>query len=255
MPNITLLTDFGTRDGFIGAVKGVIQELYPGVGIDDIAHDLPRGDVAAGSRALGRYWKLWPVGTVHLAVVDPGVGSDRRPLVVEADRRLLVSPDNGILTAILSSAERWSAFECTNRDLQRVEPSRTFHGRDIFAPAAAYLARGVHAARFGPEVTDPVLLATSEPEISPDLLRGEVVSTDRFGNLITNLPWSAVPTEAEVDLDGTRIPLGSSYSDVPPMRPVALGNSDGCLEVAARDGSAEDLLGATVGTPIRVRRT
>ncbi len=255
MPNITLLTDFGTRDGFIGAVKGVIQEIYPGVGCDDIAHDLPRGDVAAGSRALGRYWKLWPIGTVHLAVVDPGVGSGRRALVVEADRRLLVAPDNGILTSVVSSAGSWRAFECTNPDLQRGEPSRTFHGRDIFAPAAAYLARGVHTARFGPEVTDPVLVMTAEPEISPEEIRGEVVSTDRFGNLITNLPWSAVPDEAEVDLDGQRIPLGSHYADVPPMSPVALGNSDGRLEVAARDGSAVELLGARVGTPIRVRRS
>ena len=253
MPRITLLTDFGTADGFIGAVKGVMQSIYPGVGMDDIAHDLPRGDVVAGARALERYWRSWPVGTVHMAVVDPGVGSDRRALVVEADRRLLVAPDNGILSPVFAGRERWKAFEITNPDLQLPDPSRTFHGRDIFAPAAAYLARGVHPARFGSPVDDPVRLeSTPEPDRSEGLIRGQVISTDRFGNLITNVEWNSIPEDAEVEIEGARVPLGRSYSDVPHLSPVALGNSQGRLEVAARDGSASEVLGAGVGASVRV---
>jgi S-adenosyl-L-methionine hydrolase (adenosine-forming) len=252
MSRISLLTDFGTRDGFIGAVKGVIQEIFPGVGMDDVAHDLPRGDIDSGARALARYWRLWPAGTIHLAVVDPGVGSDRRAVVVRADRRFIVAPDNGIVTPVLEMAETWEAVEITSSRYTLEDPSRTFHGRDIFAPVAAYLARGVHFLQFGARIEDLVRLPVPEPEISDGEVVGEVISMDRFGNLITNIPDEAVAEGARVELLGESIPVGRSYSEVPPRATVALGNSEGRLEVAARDDSAERLLGAKVGTRVKV---
>lgn len=253
MSRITLLTDFGTRDGFIGAVKGAIQEVFPGAVMDDVAHDLPRGDVGVGARALERYWSRWPAGTVHYAVVDPGVGSERRAIAVEADRRFLVAPDNGILTPVFDAAAEWRAVEIRNSKFLAKHPSRTFHGRDVFAPAAAWLARGIHRSRLGPELDDPVRLEHPEPRLeSGQPSEGEVIGADRFGNLITNLPGSALTTSAAVEVGGIRVPVASTYTDVEPGEPLALEDSEGRLEVAARDASAAKVLDVGVGARVRV---
>ncbi len=251
MGRVTLLTDFGTRDGYVGALKGVIAGIFPGVIVDDVSHDLAPGDVAAAGRTLTRYWDQYPVGTVHLAVVDPGVGTARRALAVEADRRLLVAPDNGLLSGVLRRAGSWRAVEISNPDYLPQTRSATFHGRDLFAPASAFLARGLHLSRLGAPVTDPILLEEPIPSDEEGTWTGEVVSTDRFGNLITNLPAACVRPDGEVEIRGTRVPVRSTYGEVAPREAVALVNSDGCLEVAARDSSAAELLGAGVGTRVR----
>lgn len=253
MSRITLLTDFGTRDGFIGAVKGAIQTVFPGAVMDDVAHDLPRGDIESGARALQRYWRRWPAGTVHYAVVDPGVGSARRAIAVEAERRFLVAPDNGILSPVFETAVGWRAVEIRTPRFLAPDPSRTFHGRDIFAPAAAWLARGIHRSRLGPKVEDPVRLALPEPRLeSGKPAEGEVIGSDRFGNLITNLPASALAESVAVEVEGVRIPVASTYADVEPGEPLALEDSEGRLEVAARDASAEKVLDVGAGARVRV---
>jgi S-adenosyl-L-methionine hydrolase (adenosine-forming) len=252
MARITLLTDFGTRDGYVAAMKGVIAGVFPLAAIDDVAHDLEPGDVDGAARALSRYWKLYPAGTVHVAVVDPGVGTGRRALAVEADRRFIVAPDNGLLTPVLRTAKRWRVTSIEDPRFRLPETSATFHGRDIFAPAAAYLARGVHISLFGPRVEDPVLIEEPKPVEREGEIVGEIVSADRFGNLITNLSGEDLEGAETVELAGRRLSLVRTYGEAAPLQPIALVNSEGRLEVAARDGSALEVLGAGVGTPVRV---
>jgi S-adenosyl-L-methionine hydrolase (adenosine-forming) len=254
MSRVTLLTDFGTRDGYVGAVKAVIATVFPGVRIDDVSHALAPGDVSGAALALGRYWDRYPSGTVHLAVVDPGVGTGRRALAVEADRRLLVAPDNGVLSRVFEAAARFRVVEIVNPEYTLPDPSRTFHGRDVFAPVAAFLARGVHLSRFGPVVDDPVVIGEPDVEEEGDALVGRVVSQDRFGNLVTNLPGGSLETASGVEVEGRSIPVVRTYAEGESRQVVALVNSDGRLEVAARGSSAAKILNAGVGTLVRVRR-
>jgi S-adenosylmethionine hydrolase len=249
-PRITLLTDFGTRDGFVGAVKGVLASLAPGALVEDVAHDLPRGDVAAAARALARYWSRHPAGTVHLVVVDPGVGTVRRALACASAGRFLVGPDNGVLTPAL----RDGGARCVRLDPARLSRSvsPTFHGRDLFAPAAAALAAGGALHELGDLVTDPVLLPDPTPVRSERGGDGVVVAVDHFGNLTTNLPggWGA-PGDV-VELAGWRVELLRTYGDAPTGGALALVDSEGRIEVAVRDGSAARLLGVTEGAPARL---
>ena len=278
-PRITFLTDFGTRDGFVAAMKGVVCDLVPDARLDDASHDLDQGDIRGGSWALSRYWNRYPPGTVHLVVVDPGVGTARRALAVDADGRLLVTPDNGVLTRVLDSAGEWTAVEARNEAFWGRERSRTFHGRDLFAPVAGHLARGVALESLGPEVTDPVRLEEPAPSYTSRGIVGEVVVVDRFGNLITNIPASAVASLSEgragseivaiVGGEGSgapggggdegdgenapRLHLADTYASVQPGRLTALINSAARLEVAVRDGSAARLLDAGRGMRVEVR--
>lgn len=252
MRRITLLTDFGTRDGYVGAMKGVIAALAPGVVLDDISHDVAAGDTRAGARALGRYWRRFPGGTVHLIVVDPGVGTARRALAIEADRRRVVAPDNGVASEVIAEADEWRAVSLENPEFHGDDGSTTFHGRDLFAPVAAHLARGIHLSRLGPPVDHLVRL--EEPAVRRDGqgVRGEVIAIDRFGNLITNVPGAELAPTARVEVEDRRIPRGRTYGDVARGDPVALVNSDDRLEIAVRDGSAAARLGAAMGTAVRV---
>lgn len=252
MARVTLLTDFGTSDGYVGAMKGVIAAIFPGVMLDDVSHEVSFGAVGAGALALSRYWNRYPPGTVHLAVVDPGVGTDRRALAAEADRRFVVAPDNGIVSRVLDAATAFRAVAVENPAFLAAERSATFHGRDIFAPVAAYLARGAHLSRFGPEIGDPVYIP--EPGVSweGEAIVGEVVAMDGFGNLVTNLPGASVDDVSGVEIQGKTIPVVRTYGDLPPESLAALVNSDGRVEVAARDSSAAELLNADVGTRVRI---
>lgn len=254
MPRITLLSDFGTRDGYVGAMKGVISSIFPGVLVDDISHSISPGDIENAALALTRYWSRYDTGTVHLAVVDPGVGTARRAIAVEADRRLFVAPDNGVLSRVYDAAQTFRIVEITNPAYTLAGVGHTFHGRDIFAPAAAFLARGVHLSLLGPEVHDPIRVGEPAVHEEEGALVGQVVSLDHFGNLVTNLRVEAGGDAEGVEVEGRTIPIVRTYGDVPSKEVAALVNSDGRIEVAARDSSAAELLNAGVGTPVRVRR-
>ncbi len=250
---VTILTDFGTGDGFVGAMKGVLATEAPQAHVEDISHQLPPGDIAKASRVLGRYWREYPPGTVHLVVVDPGVGTPRRGLALEADGRLLVGPDNGVFTQVLSKATFWTAVDLSGTDLLPGPSSATFHGRDWFAPAAALLATGAPLQALGTHVKDPMTLVDPQPFREGDWLVGEVLEVDRFGNLATNIPGDEVGTVEMVEITGTRIAWRGTYGDGEVGELLAVVNSDGFLEVAVRDGSAARRLGAGPGTPVRAR--
>lgn len=243
-PVITLCTDFGTGDGYVGEVKGVLATLAPGVPIIDITHEIPPQDVEAARLAVARYWRRFPVGTVHLVVVDPGVGTGRAGLAVASDGRCLVGPDNGVLSPAL--------FALDARAVQLVEPpaaSPTFHGRDVFAPVAAQLAMGVPLDALGEPMRDPIRRRTPPPlRRSDGALEGEILTFDRFGNAITNLvPSRPVAGCASVQLMGQVIPVVRTYADVPPGAPLALVGSSGLVEVAVRNGSAAVRFGMARG--------
>ncbi len=253
---VVLLTDFGTADGYAAAVAAVVVAAAPGVLIDQATHAIPPGDILAGALALSRYAGLYPAGTVHLAVVDPGVGSARRALVATIDGRHYVAPDNGLLTFVLRGATsaRLVAMSPTTHD----DAAPTFHGRDIFAPVAARLARGEPVDALGSVVHDPVLLRLPEPARSSGVIRGEVLHVDRFGSLISNIPavWLRDVRNADgglVAVEGLTVgPIRRTYADVSSGQPLALIGSLELLEVAVRDGHAADRFGIGRGASVTV---
>jgi S-adenosylmethionine hydrolase len=253
MARITLLTDFGTRDGYVGAIKGVLATHAPMARVEDISHEVPPGDVRKASMALGRYWRLYPPATVHLVVVDPGVGTVRRGLAVWADERLLVAPDNGVCTSVISQAQEWEAVVLKSSEHLPPPRSDTFHGRDWFAPAAALLATGSPLGRLGDPVPDPHLLPELRCTKVGGWIIGEVVEVDRFGNLATNLPEGLLRQAGELRVGRRWVPLGKTYGEVGPGDLVAVVDSDGRVEVAVRDGSAAERLGIGLGTGVRLR--
>jgi S-adenosyl-L-methionine hydrolase (adenosine-forming) len=243
MPIITLLTDFGSRDSYVGEVRGVLLSLAPGAVLADISHDVALGDIRAGAYLLDRTWRGFPAGTVHFAVVDPGVGGARAALAFRAGGHFFVGPDNGLFTPVLDQADEIAVLP--------VPPpaSATFHGRDVFAPAAAAIAAGSSVASLGPSLrTAPARLAIAAPRREGDTLVGEVVYIDRFGTLITNLPPDA---QGPLEIANVRIPLRRTFSDVAPGELVAFVGSSGTIEVAVRDGSAAELFRAHAGTQVR----
>lgn len=241
---ITLLTDFGTADGYVAEMKGVLHSLAPGVSLVDLAHDVPPHDVEAARLAVARYWRRFPEGTVHLVVVDPGVGSERAAIAVASEGRMLVGPDNGALSpALLVGGARAVTLPVP------LSASATFHGRDVFAPAAARLALGEPVDALGEPCTSPVLRRTPEAHRDANgALVGEVLLIDRFGNAVTNLLARAAGT---VEVAGHRIPIRRTYADVASGELVALAGSSGLLEVARRDGRAADVLALSRGAEVR----
>lgn len=259
-PTITLVTDFETVDGYTGEMKGVLVSRAPDARIVDVTHRIPPGDVAAGAWTLRRMWTRFPEETVHLAVVDPGVGTDRRALAVRVEDRWFVGPDNGLLTHVLL---RGRVAEARRIDPGTVglEPlSDTFHGRDLFAPAAAHLAAGGGAAELGARVpaTSPVTFEVPDPVRRPrsdgeEEVLGEVVHVDRFGNLITNVPSGWLPDRPSVRLGAYRLgSLHRSFAAVEPGEPVLVRGSGGTLEICVRGASASEALGAGRGATLRV---
>jgi S-adenosyl-L-methionine hydrolase (adenosine-forming) len=254
MKRVTLLTDFGTADGYVAAIKGMIAGIAPDVQVDDMTHDIPFGDIEGAAWTLSRYWRLYPEGSVHLAVVDPGVGTARRPLAARVDGRLFVAPDNGVLTRVLRGADNAALVQIDEGRYTAAEVSRTFHGRDIFAPVAAHLANGVRLEDIGSATTAPFRLELPEPGRDTAGVHGRVAHVDRFGNLITDIPADWVQPGNWVGI-GDRLvgPLRTTYGDVDPGELVALIGSAGTLEVAVRDGSAARMLDAGRGAPVRCR--
>lgn len=250
---ITLLTDFGTFDGYVAAMKGAIAEIAPSALVDDASHDIYPGDIAGAAHALRRYWRLYPEGTVHLVVVDPGVGSARRAIAVEADGRFLIGPDNGVFTFVLTDAKQATVIEITNHRYSREHVSHTFHGRDVFAPAAAHIAAGTAPRHLGDVITDPVMIAAPPPLVTETAVHGEIINVDRFGNLLTNIGADLLRPGAELEFAGGIVRIVSSYSDASDGETVGLINSDGVLEIAIRDANAADTLGAGRGSPLLLR--
>jgi len=243
---ITLLTDFGTADGYVAEMKGVLLTLAPGATIVDVAHDVSPQDVECGRLALARYWRRFPAGTVHVAVVDPGVGSGRAALAVASDDRFLVGPDNGLLSpALLLRGARAVALA--------VPPAAapTFHGRDVFAPAAAALASGAALDALGAPHAAPVVRRTSEPRrLADGGIEGEVITIDRFGNAVTNCLGLR---GGSIEVGGASLPLRRTYADTPSGAPTALVGSSGLIEIAVRDGNAARQLGLARGARVVFR--
>jgi hypothetical protein len=247
-PLITLLTDFGVQDTYVAEMKGVLLTAAPGATLVDVTHQVLPGDVAAGRYMLSRTWWRFPPGTVHLVVVDPGVGSSRRAIAVRHAEHCFVAPDNGILTPVLADA--------TVVDLPvPADASPTFHGRDLFAPAAARLALGAAITTLGLPVTDPILMPASAPAEKGPFMFGTVVHVDRFGTLITDVPAPLLDGVSVVLVGGeVPVPIGRTFADVGSGELIAMVGSGGTLEIAARDRSAARLIGVGAGAEVRFRR-
>ncbi len=279
---IVLTTDFGLSDAFVGVMKGVILNINPYATIVDLTHEIGPQGLRQGSFVLGVNHSYFPQGAIHVAVVDPGVGTSRKAIVLETPEAKFVAPDNGLLSEVVkgylettASVKRYSptvplpptlkAYELANRQYRLTPVSSTFHGRDIFSPAAAYLSLGIRPEDMGPSVSDIVYLPLPKPLVSMGRVSGEVIYIDRFGNLITNIREADVliaggnehtPT---VSIDRRRISgLSQTFHDdnaQVPTQPdglflLALFGSNGYLEVAMRDGDAARALGLSVGAPV-----
>ena len=246
-PVVTLLTDFGTADGYVAEMKGVILTRAPEATVVDVAHDIPPQDVEGARLALARYWRRFPAGTVHLVVVDPGVGSARAALAVESDGRWLVGPDNGVLSpALLVAGARAVALPIPTG------AAPTFHGRDVFAPAAASLALGASIDALGSPALDVVVRRTPEPRrLTDGSIEGQVIIVDRFGNAVTNLVGLRAQS---VEVNGMALPLRRSYAEVGPGEPLAVVGSTGLIEIAVRDGNGAKALGLDRGSRVVLRQ-
>lgn len=251
---IVLLTDFGTRDGYPAAMRGVISSIAPHAVVDDATHDIAPGDVDAAAYVLARYARFHPPGTIHLAVVDPGVGSERRALATEIDGQYYVAPDNGLLTRVLQRATTSFMVTLATAEYRLPEVSATFHGRDVFAPAAAWLARAIPLHELGPTIDDPILLELPQAMRHGTTISGVVEYIDRFGNLITNINAEWINADSRVVIEGKNVgPLRRTYADVKRGELIALTGSDGLLEIALRDGSAAAALGVERQAVVTVR--
>jgi len=243
---ITLLTDFGTADSYVGEVKGVLASGAADAVLVDITHDIPPGDVAAASYVLGRAWRTFPRGTVHLAVVDPGVGTARRALAAQVAGHGFVAPDNGLLSDVFAAGDA--------RVVRLPIPagaSRTFHGRDVFAPAAARLVRGTSLADLGTPVSDLVHLPPRRLRSEGADVIGQVIHVDRFGTLVTNLPGDVVGPGSTLRLGGHTVALAGTFADAKPGAAVAFVGSGGTVEIAVRDARADQALGVARGIEVR----
>ena len=257
---ITLTTDFGIEDIFSGVMKGVILSISPECAIVDITHSIAPRDIESGALALETACPYFPAGAIHVAVVDPGVGGDRRPIVVATDRGLFVGPDNGILTFAITGPCFRAAYELTQKKYFMAELSSTFHGRDIFAPAAAYLSQGVLPEKMGRLIADPVVLPAAEPVLRGDRLEGRILHSDRFGNLITNikrhmLEGFVLDNRLHAECRGVAITrLLPFYGAARDEEYFCLIGSSGRLEISLKNGSAAARLGADRGDVIFLKK-
>jgi len=250
---VTLTTDFGNGSSYVAAMKGALLAVNPSARLVDLTHDLPPQDLVATSYFLADTLPYFPAGTVHVVVVDPGVGTERSLLCVEWRAQCLLLPDNGCWTSLIDDGDQPLVHRLSESRYWRLDVSATFHGRDILAPVAGHLTRGVAPTALGPPVTSWQRLNLPRPTQTPTGVRGEVVVVDRFGTLISNLPASEIRSGARVTLPGgTALQLVRTYGDAEPGTLVALIGSSGRLEVAVVNGSAAARLGVGFGTPIDV---
>lgn len=252
---ITLLTDFGTEDYFVGAVKGAILSVNQEANIVDVTHDIAPQDVRAAAFTLLNYYRTFPPGTVHLSVVDPGVGSSRRAILVETGDYFFIAPDNGLLSFVFAEENNFRVFELTNKKFFRHPVSQTFHGRDIFAPVASYLTKGISANEFGREIKDFVHFEIIQPQWnSENEFEAQIIQIDRFGNLITNLKPENLPENFLLQIRNHKIEKRQRYYSEAehPGEVFSILGSAGFLEVAAFRDSAKKLLNVEIGEKIRL---
>jgi S-adenosyl-L-methionine hydrolase (adenosine-forming) len=258
---ITLTTDFGLTEHYVGAMKGVIYNINPIVQLVEITNAVQSFDVLDGAIAISQAYSYFPKDTVHVVVVDPGVGGPRRPIVANIGQYVFVAPDNGVLSLVMEREERTSVRHITAEHYFHQPVSNTFHGRDVFAPVAAYLSKGVDASKFGEEITDYVRFASPKPKtLAPNQWKGLVLKTDKFGNLITNIMPKDIPQIFDGSANGFKITVGkaeitrlcSSYGEGAPGELFAIVGSTGFLEISAHKAAASRLTGADKGSEVAV---
>lgn len=258
-PIITLTTDYGTNDHLVGVLKGVILSINPEVHIVDITHSILAHDILDGALTLSQAYKFFPSKTIHLVVVDPGVGTARRPILVAGDTHYFVAPDNGVLSAIYDQSESLYVWNITSEHYFRQPVSNTFHGRDIFAPVAAWLSKSWQTASFGEEITDFVRFAIPKPKVSGNTIKAIVLRVDNFGNLITNLTAEIVPALVAPDAKFT-IRVGNAavtkllptFAGGTAAEPFAIVGSSGYVEICVNKGNAARTVGAGRGAEVTV---
>ena len=258
-PIITLTTDYGTSDHLVAAMKGVILSINPDVTLVDVTHTVLQHDILDGALTVGQAYKLFPSKTIHVVVVDPGVGTARRPILVASDQHYFIAPDNGVLSSVYDQTEALYVWNIISEHYFRHPVSNTFHGRDIFAPVAAWLSKSWQTSSFGDPITDFVRFAMPKPKLNGNQVKGVVLKTDHFGNLITNLtPADAAAFTAP---DGKfTIKVGSAqvtkivptFAQGAAGEAVAVIGSSGYLEIIVNKGSAAKALGATRGMEVTV---
>ena len=258
---VTLLSDFGSQDGYVGAMKGVILGINPRVVPVDISHEIEAHDIMAGALVLAGAYAYFPPRTIHLAVVDPGVGGRRRPIIVETSQACFVGPDNGIFTLIYEREEVIKTVAIENPNFMAPSVSRTFHGRDVFAPAAAHLSLGVPVDEFGPPVERGAVLNVPQARLDGETAEGEVIHVDRFGNLITNITGDLFNQFVEKGLEEIRLASHDvagpyeSYEEACEGELFAVFGSTGLLEISSKRASAHEAWGLGKGTIVRVTRS
>jgi S-adenosylmethionine hydrolase len=254
MPVITLLSDFGLSDHFVASMKGVLLSLNPDLRLVDISHLIPPQDIYSGAFTLGQAYYNFPANTIHLAVVDPGVGTDRKGLVVSAGGHIFVAPDNGILAYVMEAHPDFTAYEIT-ADHYYIKPvAKTFHGRDVFAPIAAWISRGIPLHQIGNVLSNPVRLNLPVVKRVKDaLIQGTILAVDRFGNLITNLKPVDLPRPFKM-LAGQReiTSLFKTYGEGSQGEAFIVTGSSGYLEIVVKDGSAAAVLNLKSGSPVGI---
>ncbi len=274
IPPIALLTDFGHRDPFVGIMKGVIAKIAPRAPLIDITHNIPPGDIQRAAVMLWQSKSFFPAGTIFLSVVDPGVGTHRRGMILQSEDHLFVGPDNGLFSFILE--KQFEAWELLEPVFQLPQPGTTFHGRDIFAPAAAHAANGIEGTQFGPSITEIIQLPGPRLHVKSNQIEGEILYNDQFGNLLTSLgkfisldqekflfdPWLNLGTSLSKDVsiaknqaslmlpDGQILPWVNTFADIPDGDCGMLVGSSGLVEIAAYRSRAADILKLSSGDPV-----
>lgn len=258
-PIITLTTDFGLADPFVGVMKGVILNIAPTAQIVDITHEIEPQNITQAFLMLEAAYPYFPKNTVHLVVVDPGVGGERRPIAVKNKTATFVGPDNGVLTPVIAPSSR--IYELTNKKYFLPDISSTFHGRDVFAPTAAWIAKGTPLSKMGRKMDDPEILQLPHPQVEKNTITGEIVHIDRFGNCISNISSDLLYATFQLNdalilkIGKTRIPdLSSHYSQVKKRGLGCLLNSCGRVEIFCREGDAAKKLKFRVGTSVIIKK-
>lgn len=258
---ITLTTDFGTSDSYVGSMKGAIFNINPDCQVVDITHEIAPQDIMGGAFCLAAAYPFFPKRTIHIAVVDPGVGGERRPILVETAGHLFVGPDNGLFTLVFEESKSIEIRELVNDYYFRKPVSRTFHGRDLFGPVAAHISLGVPTEKMGPTIEDFVVISVPDPIIEENGIQGEVIYLDRFGNGITNLKESLISSVFKIRTPHIMVgaleigTIQETYDTVAEGAPISLIGSSGYLEVAIRGGDAKEFFGLKKGDAVFLRGT